>query len=142
MKIITRLADIGMEVETDIPKEEAVQLVFEALQNGFQGQANDEAYFSESFLKESFVFGCDAPDKVCQIACRWNEDDHKQNHQKYIFKNSSNRNFLHGNLTYDSWSSSCFMYLNRSRETLSVITSMITAIAEAYPTSLLFIALW
>lgn len=74
MKIITRLADIGMEVETDIPKEEAVQLVFEALQNGFQGQANDEAYFSESFLKESFVFGCDAPDKVCQIACRWNED--------------------------------------------------------------------
>ena len=74
MKIITRLADIGFEVETDIPREEAVQLIFEALQNGFQGQANDEAYFSESFLKESFIFGCDAPDKVRQIAHSWNED--------------------------------------------------------------------
>lgn len=74
MKIIARLADIGMEVETDIPKEEAVQLVFEALQNGFQGQANDEAYFSESFLKESFIFGYHAPDKVRQIARSWNED--------------------------------------------------------------------
>lgn len=74
MKIIARLADIGMEVETDIPKEEAVQLVFEALQNGFQGQANDEAYFSESFLEESFIFGYHAPDKVRQIARSWNED--------------------------------------------------------------------
>lgn len=74
MKIIARLADIGMEVETDIPKEEAIQLVFEALQNGFQGQANDEAYFSESFLEESFIFGYDAPDKVRQIARSWNED--------------------------------------------------------------------
>ena len=45
VKIIARLADIGIGVATDVSKEEAIQLVFEALQNGFQGQANDEAYF-------------------------------------------------------------------------------------------------
>ena len=74
MKIITRLKDLGIEVETDMSKGEAIQLIFEALQDGFQNQADNEAYFSESFLEENFVFGRDAPDKVRLIAHSWNED--------------------------------------------------------------------
>ena len=74
MKIITRLKDLGIEVETDKSKGEAIQLIFEALQDGFQNQADNEAYFSEPFLEENFVFGCDAPDKVRLIAHSWNED--------------------------------------------------------------------
>lgn len=74
MKIITRLKDLGIEVETDMSKGEAIQLIFEALQDGFQNQADNEAYFSEPFLEENFVFGCDAPDKVRLIAHSWNED--------------------------------------------------------------------
>ena len=31
MKIITRLKDLGIEVETDMSKGEAIQLIFEAL---------------------------------------------------------------------------------------------------------------
>ena len=74
MKIITRLKDLGIEVETDMSKGEAIQLIFEALQDGLQNQADNEAYFSESFLEENFVFGRDAPDKVRLIAHSWNED--------------------------------------------------------------------
>ena len=43
MKIITRLKDLGIEVETDMSKGEAIQLIFEALQDGFQNQADNEA---------------------------------------------------------------------------------------------------
>lgn len=57
MKIITRLKDLGIEVETDMSKGEAIQLIFEALQDGFQNQADNEAYFSELFWKKILFLG-------------------------------------------------------------------------------------
>lgn len=44
MKIITRLKDLGIEVETDMSKGEAIQLIFEALQDGFQNQADKSTW--------------------------------------------------------------------------------------------------
>lgn len=73
MKIITRLADLDVEVKSEMSKEEIIQQVFKALQVGFQDQAVDGAYFSESFSENSFIFGFDAPEEVCQIARSWNQ---------------------------------------------------------------------
>lgn len=73
MKIITRLADLDIEVTSEMSKKEVIQEVFEALQVGFQDHAADGAYFSESFSEDDFVFGFDAPEEVCQTARSWNQ---------------------------------------------------------------------
>ena len=57
MKIITRLKDLGIEVETDMSKGEAIQLIFEALQDGFQNQADNEAYSVSLFWKKFLFLG-------------------------------------------------------------------------------------
>lgn len=78
MQIITNFESLGIELEPGMPKEEVSQLVFEALQSGFQDHINHDAYFSESYTADNFVFGFGSPENIRSIARDWNQDIRSQ----------------------------------------------------------------
>lgn len=74
MRIITNFKSLDIELEPELSQTEVIQLVFDALQSGFQDQINNEAYFSESFSESSFILGSVSPDEIRKIAHTWNQD--------------------------------------------------------------------
>ena len=72
--VYTSFKSLDIELEPELSQTEVIQLVFDALQSGFQDQVNNEAYFSESFSESSFIPGSVSPDEIRKIAHTWNQD--------------------------------------------------------------------